>query len=522
MRKLTVIAVALLGLVLGSIAIIATKYGHLFVSVLQENENSEQVESFPLPPPTVSRETTFVTEPIDDEGFVDYLEALNRAASVDVTSDNNAAVLFAEADMGILKYSPAQRRLYCEKIGIEPKSAAKIPFAVRRNSAVDEDPTLKRALSGSWNSNELPDVFDWIESNSAALELIIQGTKRPKCYIPLLPEESSETSARLVNVLLPVHQASREVARCLCARANLRLGQGNLTLAKDDLIACHRLGRQMGYSPFLICALVANSNDSIACTGDTQVLQSGLLDAVVAKDYLRELQQLPPLPAMADKLDFGERLSILEMLTSMHFLDSGSNVEAIENLQTYRDAVLRACNARFDAFVAAMRLSKNSERLGEEQRLLEQLRQLLPPNYQLDRNKSLDAYKIKIREELAGHPPAEVGRAIGDIQVSLLFPNIRDTTKSETRARVRNDLIGLGFELLLFKWDTGKFPRSLDDLTPTYVASLPIDAYSDKSFHYQTTNSGCKLWSVGLDSVDHTTQGELQPAMIDDIILELK
>ena len=46
---------------------------------------------------TISKDTTRITEPVDDEGYVDYLAAINEQASRGVTPKNNAAVLLWQA-----------------------------------------------------------------------------------------------------------------------------------------------------------------------------------------------------------------------------------------------------------------------------------------------------------------------------------------------------------------------------------------------------------------------------------------
>src|SRR5947207_1711495 len=46
---------------------------------------------------TVSPETTYVTEPLDAEGYVDYPTALNERLSKGVTPENNANVLIWQA-----------------------------------------------------------------------------------------------------------------------------------------------------------------------------------------------------------------------------------------------------------------------------------------------------------------------------------------------------------------------------------------------------------------------------------------
>ena len=46
---------------------------------------------------TVGKETTYVTRPVDREGYIDYVAALNDRLRRGVTPDNNAAVLLWKA-----------------------------------------------------------------------------------------------------------------------------------------------------------------------------------------------------------------------------------------------------------------------------------------------------------------------------------------------------------------------------------------------------------------------------------------
>src|SRR5687768_9506397 len=73
----------------------------------------------PSPLIVVSRETTYLTEPLDPWGKVEYAEAIRRQMSEGVTPENNAAVLIWQA-LGP-RDIPAERRpsLYSE-LGIAP------------------------------------------------------------------------------------------------------------------------------------------------------------------------------------------------------------------------------------------------------------------------------------------------------------------------------------------------------------------------------------------------------------------
>ena len=66
---------------------------------------------------TVSKETTYFTEPLQPDGYVDYVAALNQRCSDGVTPENNAAVLFWQA-FGPSGIPYAQRDTHFEMLGI--------------------------------------------------------------------------------------------------------------------------------------------------------------------------------------------------------------------------------------------------------------------------------------------------------------------------------------------------------------------------------------------------------------------
>ncbi len=68
---------------------------------------------------TISKETTYITEPLRKDGFVDYVAALNQRSSQGVTPENNAAVLFWKA-MGPEEIEPEYRDKYFQMLGIPP------------------------------------------------------------------------------------------------------------------------------------------------------------------------------------------------------------------------------------------------------------------------------------------------------------------------------------------------------------------------------------------------------------------
>ncbi len=69
-------------------------------------------------------ETTLITEPLDDDGYVDFVAAINHEWSDGVTPENNAAVLIWTA-LGAEPLPETHREDFFRLLGIEPPTREK-------------------------------------------------------------------------------------------------------------------------------------------------------------------------------------------------------------------------------------------------------------------------------------------------------------------------------------------------------------------------------------------------------------
>ena len=67
----------------------------------------------------ISEETTHIVKPLRNDGYVDYVAALNEQLSQGVTPQNNMVVLFLKA-IGPYNIEEGQRNRYFRLLGIPP------------------------------------------------------------------------------------------------------------------------------------------------------------------------------------------------------------------------------------------------------------------------------------------------------------------------------------------------------------------------------------------------------------------
>jgi hypothetical protein len=481
---------------------------------------------------TISKATTRIEGPVDSEGYVDYVAALNEMASRGVTADNNAGVLFVRA-FGLTGFNPDDRRRFFQMLHSEPvpekgeylvdiEEFVKHTFArqITQREEDDRDDAMKRP----WSAAQYPLVAQWIEANQKPLELVIQGTRRPKCYFPLILPAGEAP----VAILLPTVQASRTAARLSAARAMLRLQEGKFDQAEHDLLACHRLGRLIGSTPFFIATLVGIAIDATAWQGDVALLASGKLDAAGALAYQRELRGLAPLPTMADVFDTSERfcyLGSLSVIARSKPTAAAAIDRSLLSILTQApppkpgdppsvdwDQSFRFGNQKFDQGVAALREPTALKRKKALEALSRDMRKIATEMKESGLSTALMSV-FATRQAWSDR--------VAKICLTTLMPSIDGASEAEIRMQTRSALAQVGFALVAYRADAGTYPASLGELAPRYIARVPADPFTEQPLHYQRQKDGFLLYSAGANGKDdHGATFDSDPRG-DDIVIRV-
>ena len=285
----------------------------------------------------ISKETTYITEPLRSDGTPDYVAALNQRLSMGVTPENNAAVLFWKA-AGPGPIRENRRVKYFQMLGVS-QPAEKGDYFITSETWIERQKSKKRAgadqpsadndhllskllepTTRPWSKQDFPESAEWLAANEKPLALVVEGCKRPRRYDPLVLVNNDEGA--LIEAPLPNTQQCRDFARCLLLRAMLRLKEGKVEEAWADLLACHRLARLAGQGPFLVESLVAITIDVMAIKGDQALLQHVKLTVAQIAKMRQDLAGLPPMPRMADLMENSERFTTLDFALSAQSADN--------------------------------------------------------------------------------------------------------------------------------------------------------------------------------------------------------
>jgi hypothetical protein len=468
----------------------------------------------PAPKLPVGRDTTYVTGPFDKYGYIDYEAALNAELSKNVTPETNAMVLLIQVlgpapeggdglppayfkwlDMPLLpkegNYFLGQGTYITGQLGITGEKLEKL-YEVQ-----------SWATQRPWEPKDAPPLVEWLKVNEKQLALVSEAVKRKEYFNPLASKRKEGESSNLIGVLLPSVQKCRELATSFVLRAMLRIKEGKFEEAWADILTCHRLGRLVGRGATLIEGLVGIAICQIASNASITYLAHANLTSKQALACLKDLESLPPIPSMADKIDVSERMMGLDALQMIRrgqgnglYLDDGPTFTK-EEVQAWQKVgwspTMRAMNKWYDRMAAAMRMKDRAAREKEFDKIDEALREGKKNVAKLAELKKPP--KDKEAEKM-------VTESLGVVLMSLLSPAIRKVQSAHDRGTQVANNTHVAFAMAAYRADNGKYPAELRDLAPKYLATVPGDIFNGKPLIYKPSGKGYLFYSVGPNGKD--------------------
>jgi hypothetical protein len=469
---------------------------------------------------TISKETTYITEPLRPDGYVDYVAALKARYSKGVTPENNAAVLFWKA-VGPGEIERDKRDQYFAALGIAPLAENGDyfkPFDTYADFLPQKQVRAAQEFidSGSIWSRErnTPEIIErWLNAQRQSLSILADASKRTRFFDPLVVAKD--------QCLLP-HNWARdpiprisivEVERAFLATAAVKNADGHPEAAWEDLLVLHRLARLCGQSPMFAEAFVSSSYTWSACRGDFALIRSGRLAAATARRALSDLKNLAPSANLRDKVDIGERFVCLDGIIYIArngfgpYADiTGQSRDAVKKEQDIDrgfagridwNLVLRTANHCYDDAADAF----NEPTFIKREQALRQTCSSWEDR--LKRNKDMKSLLSSPDPE----SKIELSEGIGLNTPYRMLPPLVVQNSTMASVSMRFDLTKLGFALVAYRSDHDSYPAKLAELAPKYVAEIPKDVFNDLELHYKLDGEGYVIYSVGPNGVDDGGKG---------------
>ena len=475
---------------------------------------------------TVSRETTYITGPLNADGTVNYVAWLNAKHSKGVTNENNALVLLAQA-FGPEFISAKVRDAVLRRLHVPPLPAngkyfqrldkhyfrgkAKDPAAAAKAAAE----RLEDAMYDPWKAKDDPVLAAWIAANKEPLKLVALASLRRRHFFPII---STSEPPCVVDLLLPAYRRVREAVKALAARAMLRLGTGDAAGAWSDVETGLRVARLLSQGMSLIERLTGIAIEATAMETCTAMAASEKLSAVEARKSLADLQRLVGLPDAWDAIDRGDRFMTLDLITTVARsglgafdrlvgqLEGGKSWKKLPSLRMDWNPTLRLINSHFDSFRAAgtkPTFAATKKALDACEAKRKQLLERAGATIGRYGGSTYACIRGFARaSHVRGANKQELGRIMAPLFAGLVVPSLGNATALLERVRATGDLALVAMALAAHKAEKGRYPADLSALSPAYLKTIPKDRFNDKPLIYRRKGRGYILYSVGSNLKD--------------------
>jgi hypothetical protein len=501
----------------------------------------------PRPAIHVSPQTTFVTEPLDENGLPDLEQYWLEQGRAGVRPENNAAVLIWRATWpGDL--APEHRQALGHALGITPlpsadealespysdqvraaiagwlsrqghaSSAEPIASPESGNAATQSDGArnpdaqasvgqpgisaggpavapehveqiITEAIGRPWTSERIPPLAEWVARNQEPLDLLLTASRRPHYYSPS-PSLLDDVDESLINVLLPGIQKMRDLVRALKVRAMWHLGEGRVGPAWQDLLACHSMAQLTAKGNTLVEHLVAIAIRQMANQGTLVLLSHDDLSPDEARQVKADLEQLPALPPMATAIDRGERLFFIDTILRWA---TGRPMGVGQNLGGPVPHVLLLITMDWNRI------------LRQGNHWYDRIAAALDQPTRQERQAAIAAINADMAQLQSQATPTRLlsgllsrrrrSDALSGVLLGTLLPAVDAAASAEDRAATQLELVRTAAALAAHRVEQDGYPETLGELVPRFLAAVPIDPYTDQPLIYVRRGSGYLVYS---------------------------
>jgi hypothetical protein len=244
------------------------------------------------------------------------------------------------------------------------------------------------------------------------------------------------------------------------------------------------------------------------------------------ENCLRDLQQLPPLSDVAEKINLTERFMLLDVIMKfdsqgLKYLkriagkgESGGSNPFADNVLDDIDwgPALRNANRWYDRVVAAMR---DKDRVSRTKKFGQIEAESKTMKKKLVKGGLVILY-------IGGKKNAKAkGETLGNLLITMLLPAAEKVQQAEDRARQIQDNLIVAFALAWYQRDHGRYPKKLAALAPKYLKQVPQDRFSGEPLIYRPTDKGYLLYSVEVNGKDEGGRGNEDDPKGDDLSVRM-
>ena len=303
----------------------------------------------------------------------------------------------------------------------------------------------------------------YLREVDSVIESFVQASRLPRCYF----EKKWE---RGVDVLLPEYSQLKHASRLAVARGVARIAEGD-ERGLDDIAAAMRAARHMRMQPPFIALLASLAVDAIAL--------AGVQDALVLVE--RDAEALAVLKGIVESAP--EEFDLTNLLRCEAFFSWW----CAENLGYFTQYM--------NDFSVDLHISVGSKSQTVSRGLKSDILDLYVP--------ALTSYKPgdderALFESLESRSAVMRERLLTGTFFSAVVPYFENADEALNRARARRRCNLAAIAVIEHRNKLGQWPKTLAE-----AGTALTDPFDQTPLKYRRDGKGFRVWSVGVDKVDH-------------------
>lgn len=458
-------------------------------------------------PVVISRETTYLTEPITPDGDVDfYAYRMQRRAPWAAPDENFFTALVEIFGPEVVSHTQDKKTL--EALGVSAPWAGR-DFGSLPDLSDQEWEQYEQAQTAPWKESDAPLVADYLESNRELLDQLADAARRPGSYLPL--PDALSLSTDLGNGLLVLKNA----CELLFLRAYQSIQRGETEAAFSDAKTILRiLDHYSRNDPTMIYHLISSAAHRRAYEIISLAVKSSPIDKRSLENLARELN---PSPAESKPGERGigrsvrplrevlvsERLAYIVELSRFGGLGDLSSLGGAAGFVRGQNMIdpnvlLRAVNDQFDSVDRIFDVPKYVDRQTEFTTIETEMAAMTARV-----NRPPKLFWVTFYLSDAETRRQVLSRRLGEILINMTASIYQKSYQRELAALAARQ-ISLGvIALARHHLAEGQYPETLDSLVPRFLPNLPRDPFADNApLRYEAVDGGFRLYSFGIDGED--------------------
>lgn len=471
----------------------------------------------------LSKETTYYTGPVRDDGTIDYIAAINQELSEGITPDHNA---FYELSQILNDDSdPYYNEALLNALSIALDEPSQLPsfepwhITYNKQNENNLEESDARDILYVWLESPYEDRHEktlaaWVRANAHVLDHCEKTLEKPNYWRPLVDLYVSNSLLMSLSDFFSL--SNNQLAFCYRARLLLAARNGDTDLIVRSSRAMRKLAQLQSNEHTTIGCLIAISIEAHCNYTIRSLLSDRLLDdqtlALLIEEWGPGVGRLPIIQAIdryerCASLDGLMQLAAGRTTTSEIFALNG--VVEVENYdQNTFDRLY--VDSRFDIHLA----------LEIVQSYFDELTEMMRNQNYIDYSAASDMFESQIEQQkkravdqliIIGRGERQINGTLKNpeyttyltnLYLGILVPALSMVHRVEVRtiANDRNTLAAMAVERYRLKHD--RLPNTLAELVPTYLDAVPIDPFDGQPVRYRQTDNGFVVYSIGSNLKD--------------------